>query len=32
VVWLVIGLGIYFTYARRNALLHKSRDALPAQA
>ncbi|WP_150563662.1 amino acid permease [Pandoraea cepalis] len=32
VVWLVIGLGIYFTYARRNALLHKSRDALPAQS
>ncbi|VVD84717.1 putative amino acid permease YhdG [Pandoraea terrigena] len=30
VVWLVIGLGIYFLYARRNALLHTPSDARPA--
>ncbi|AKM29975.1 amino acid permease [Pandoraea faecigallinarum] len=26
VIWLAIGMGIYFTYARRNALLHKQGD------
>ena len=32
VVWLVIGMGIHFTYARRNAVLHTPGTARTTQS